>query len=224
MGKYVIIAIEAATSACSVALQAGGEIYQKHLIAPQKHAELLLPMIDTVLKEANLSLQQVDAIAFGCGPGSFMGVRTATGIAQGLAFGANLPLIPVSTMQTLAQTAYEKTSAKNMLVAWDARMDAIYWGAYTIENHPIMQPIQPDQLSLPENIAPPENWDFVAVGNAWQAYSQQLSHWLVNKKTQIDIYPEAQEMLKIADYFYRTGKCIDPVHAKPVYLRDRVAN
>ncbi len=100
-----ILTFDTATEACSVALQCGDAVYYRHEIAPQQHAKILLPMIQALITEANIKLSDLDAIGFGCGPGSFMGVRLATGMAQGLGFGLQIPLIPISTLQTIAQSA-----------------------------------------------------------------------------------------------------------------------
>ena len=219
-----ILALDTATAACSVALSINGEVRQRFEIAPRQHAELILPMVEQLLAEAGLHLTQLDAIAFGHGPGSFMGVRIATGIAQGLSFGADLPLIPVSTLQVLAQTAYQKTADSNLLVAWDARMHAVYWGAYCLGADQIMQPIQADALSAPDKVFLPTEKKWSAAGNGWLAYQAELTAILDNCQTiDTDIYPQADALIRIAEVLYHQGKRSTALEVEPVYLRDEVA-
>jgi len=141
-----ILAFETATQACSAALCIDSTIIERFQVAPRKHSDLILPMIDEVLREAGVTLDQVDAIAVGIGPGSFMGVRLAVGIAQSLAFGQDKRVIPVSTLQILAQTAHRELKMDQVLAAWDARMGEMYWSAYQLKNH-LMQSVQKDQLT-----------------------------------------------------------------------------
>lgn len=113
-----ILAFDTATNACTVALQVGAKVYARHEIAPSQHAKLLLPLINDLLSEAKINLSDLNAVAFGCGPGSFMGVRLATATAQGLAFGLNIPLISISTLQILAQTAGGKMLSQAGMPEW----------------------------------------------------------------------------------------------------------
>ncbi len=117
-----LLAIETATEACSAALYIDGEISERYEVAPRRHAELILLMMEQLLTEAELKLTQLDALAFGRGPGSFTGVRIATGVIQGAAFGAQLPVVPVSTLAALAQRHYRMRGACRILPAFDARM------------------------------------------------------------------------------------------------------
>ena len=168
-----ILAFDTATAACSVALSVKGEIYEQFEIAPRKHGQLILGMVQHLLSAAGMSLTDLDAIAYGCGPGSFMGIRLATGIAQGLAFGADKPLIPVSSLQTLAQSAYLGTQAPQIAAAWDARMQAIYWGVYRCDEAGLMQSVQSDTLSQPGQLMLPTG-SWLAAGNAWKVYADKL--------------------------------------------------
>lgn len=219
-----ILAFDTATAACSAALSIRGEIRDQCEIAPQRHAELILPMVDKLLREAGITLKQLDAIAFGQGPGSFMGVRIAAGVAQGLAFGSDLPVIPVSTLQALAQTAYQQTHYPDIIAAWDARMQAIYWGAYRLGDHQIMTPVSVDALSAPTEIVLPAGIPWHLAGNAWQAYRQELAPVLVSHPEIIDIYPQANAIIRIAERLYQQGKVRSALEIEPVYLRDQVAH
>lgn len=221
-----ILAFDTATAACTVAVMMGQEIRGRFEIAPQRHAELILPMVDNLLADAGISLKQLDAIAFGQGPGSFMGVRIAAGVAQGLAFGVDLPVIPVSTLQTLAQTAYQQTQCSRVIAGWDARMNAIYWGRYQLEpdGGQVMEPLQADALDFPEAIPIPPTQTWILAGNAWSAYSKQLSPVLDSYAKVTDIFPRAEAMLAIAAVRYREGKVRHALEIEPVYLRDQVAH
>lgn len=219
-----ILAFDTATAACSVALLIKGEIHDQCEIAPQRHAELILPMINQLLADAGITLKQLDAIAFGQGPGSFMGVRIAAGVAQGLAFGADLPVIPVSTLQALAQTAYQQTGFPDIIAAWDARMQAIYWGIYRLASNRLMMPLCPDALNAPHEIIFPAEGDWQLVGNAWQAYRQELASVLISHAEITDIYPQASAIARIAEILYQQGKVRSALEIEPVYLRDQVAH
>lgn len=220
-----ILGFDTATAACTVALTINGEIRERSEIAPQRHAELILPMIDSLLAEAGIQLNQLDAIACGQGPGSFMGVRIAIGIAQGLAFGADLPVIPVSTLQTLAQTAFQQTGATAVVAGWDARMNAIYWGMYQQDAaSKIMLPQQADALNLPEEILFPATQNWLLAGNAWSTYRRQLPSVLDSYTKATDIYPQARAMLAIAAILYGEGEVRNAQEIEPVYLRDQVAH
>lgn len=225
-----ILTFDTATEACSVALQCGDAVYYRHEIAPQKHASLLLPLIQSLMTEANIKLSDLNAIGFGCGPGSFMGVRLATGMAQGLGFGLNIPLIPISTLQTLAQTAASETRASasvptTILAGWDARMNEIYWGFYQLDKNNIMQPTINDQLSAPEAV----DTSFVhtigsLAGNAWKAYQNRLPSAFSTIPSFTDIYPEAKAMLTIARSKYLASETVAAVNAHPHYVRHHVVH
>ncbi|MFA0231771.1 tRNA (adenosine(37)-N6)-threonylcarbamoyltransferase complex dimerization subunit type 1 TsaB, partial [Vibrio sp. 10N.261.45.A7] len=126
-----ILAVDTATENCSVALVIGDQVFARSEEAPRDHTKKILPMVDEVLKEANVALTDLDAIAFGQGPGSFTGVRIGIGIAQGLAFGADLPMIGVSTLAAMAQGSYRKFGETHVATAIDARMSEVYWARYS---------------------------------------------------------------------------------------------
>lgn len=200
-----ILCFDVATDACTVALQVGDRVFSRHDIAPRKHAQLLLPMIQDLLCEAKITLSDLQAIAFGCGPGSFMGVRLATGMAQGLAFGLSIPVMPISTLQVIAQAAFEKTGAKKIVSGWDARMHEVYWGKYVCDDHGVMQPQQEDALCTLEKI------DTVSLG--------ALGFTFAGNIFSDNTYPEATAMLTIALLKYAHGDVVSPENAHPHYVR-----
>lgn len=219
----IILALETATEACSAALLIHDEIKQQYVVSPQQHANLILPMCKQLLDEAGISFKQIDAIAFGRGPGSFTGVRIAAGVTQGLAFAHELPVLPVSSLQALAQTAYVTYDAKNVLACIDARMGEMYWSAYQCSSE-LMSPIIKEEVIAPHKIAMAIYGKWFGVGSAWKSYQAQLqtafSHNLNDFNSQL--YPTAQSVLQIALQDWQLGKFILPEQVLPVYLRDKV--
>lgn len=202
-----ILAIDTTTQSCSAAITHQGVIAERFEIAPRQHTELILPMIEELLVEMNLMRQELQAIAFAAGPGSFMGTRLATGVAQGLGYALDIPLIPVSTLQILAQTAYEKHGCRRVVCGWDARMQEVYWGVYQ-EQQGLMQPLQSDRLSSIKEIDSVES-DYVRVGNIW------------NDEV---LYPHATALLSLAVPLFESGHTVSAMKAEPVYLRNNVVS
>lgn len=224
-----LLAVESATDACSVALYCHGEIVSDHRIAPQKHAQLLLPMIDTILGNAGIKATDLDGVAFGCGPGSFTGVRIAAAATQGIAFGADIGVIPVSSLQALAQGTYRSQSASHVLASFDARMGEVYWGVYAADTGNIMRPLQGDRVCRPEHVSVPtgataRKW-FLA-GSGADEYRRSLSA-AISKNGLVEIIknccPHAQDVLTIALPVANKGGFESAADALPVYLRDKVA-
>lgn len=205
-----LLTFDTATHACTAALQVGKKIYSRFQMAPNQHAALLLPMIQALLDEANLARADLSAIAWGVGPGSFMGVRLATGIAQGLAFGLRIPVIPISTLQIVAQTAHEKTGAKKIIAGWDARMQEIYWGVYVCDAQGVMCAQQEDTLCALDQL---DRNSFSALGFAFAG----------NIFSDVT-YPDAKSMLVIANSKYLRHETILPENAHPHYVRHHVVH
>lgn len=159
-----LLALETATEACSAALWVDGRVLARFQHAPRLQTELMLPMVDELLAEAGIRLNDLDAIAYSRGPGAFTGVRIAAAVAQGLAFGVDLPIIPVSSLQTLAQGVNREYGADRVLCVFDARMDEIYVGAYEKDKDGLMQPLAPERLGAAATVALPEG-AFFAAGN-----------------------------------------------------------
>ena len=217
-----ILALDTATEACSAALLDDDSIYERHEIAPRRHAELILPMVDGVLAQAGLGLQDLDAIAFGRGPGAFTGVRIAAGVTQGLALGAGLPVIPLSSLATLAQGAAGRSAV--LLPAIDARMGEIYWAAYEKVQDNLVRPVAEEQVTSPEAVQVPVDKHVFGVGSGWGAYRLRLEGVLNGQITGMDPerYPLARDMLPLAVREYNAGRCVGADQAVPVYLRDNV--
>ena len=216
-----LLALDTATEACSAALLNEGEITSRSEIVPRRHAELILAMIDELLAEADLRLNRLDAIAFGRGPGAFTGVRIAAGVTQGLAWGSNLPVIPVSSLAALAQSAAGQ--ADTVLAAVDARMGEVYWCCYQVKEGRVTA-ITDEQVSKPDHVYSAVSGPLYGVGTGWDTYGD-----LFSKKFRQDLqgydgsrYPLAECILPLAVELYDENACLDFGSAVPVYIRNRV--
>ncbi len=215
-----LLAIESATDVCSVALRINEHSRQKSALQPRIHSELILPMVDELLTEAGIELKQLDAIAFGCGPGSFTGLRIASAMVQGLAFGSSLPVVAVSSLAVLAQTAMRKHGIEHLVTAIDARMKEIYWAVYSKNKQGLMTLNGQETVCMPEEaILDAENVT-TGVGNGgvyfevFKSRNPQLIDW------RLDCVPEAIDLLDLAEAEYFQGRCLEPDQAAPVYLRE----
>lgn len=215
-----ILALDTSTEHCSIALSLSGHITSKDILAGQQHSELLLPLLHELLLTNDVTLSQLDGIAFGAGPGSFTGLRIACGVAQGLAFATNSALIGVSTLEALAQ----KSGNNKIIATLDARMGEIYHAAYK-KNDGHWVTVSEPMVCLPQNAPalPGDNW--VGCGSGFDVYTKELSH-LYNKQLldiQLGLYPHASEMTQIAITQLTKDPDIPPMDAAPIYIRNKVA-
>ena len=215
-----LLAIDTSTEACSAAMHIRGETISRYEFAPRKHAELILPMVDQLLAEAQIRLSDLDAIAFGRGPGAFTGVRIATGVAQGLAFSVGLPLIPVSSLATLAQSV--NGQAEYIASIIDARMEEVYYGLY--RSNDIVALIGEECVISPEKIITGNCTNCVGVGSGWARYADILQRVFTGHLNgyNADHYPHARDMIPLAIRAFRNGDVKAPEEAAPVYLRNNV--
>jgi tRNA threonylcarbamoyladenosine biosynthesis protein TsaB len=217
-----LLAVDTSTDACSVALLHKGNVYEDFRVIPRQHTKQVLPMIDALLKTHQLTVQDLDAIAFGRGPGSFAGIRIATGVAQGLAFGAEKPVIPVSTLASIAYQRFQE-GAQHVVAALDARMDEVYWGAFeNIDGYPVV--IEQERVNHPERVSLPFDAQWEGAGSGW-GYASSMSALVQEKVATInpDVYPTASAMVRLAERAWQKGETVAPEEALPVYLRDDVA-
>lgn len=221
-----VLAFETSTDACSVALSVAGEIRERFELAPRRHAELILPMAEALLAEAGLTPRGLDGLAFGRGPGSFTGVRIAAAVAQGVAFASDLPVAPVSTLQTLAEGVARELGEDAVLALLDARMQEVYWGAYRRASAGGMEAVVADTLSPPERVAVPPESRWVAAGSGWGAYAEALRRGLGEAiaRELPDRYPRAADVARIGAEVLGRGAGVPAAGAVPVYLRDRVVH
>ena len=218
-----ILAIDTSTEACSVALAIDDNVNERFELVQQRHSECLLPMVQALLAEASLGLSQLDAIAFSRGPGSFTGLRIGAGVTQGLAFGADLPVVAISSLAALAQGQ----NMQKILAAFDARMGQVYYGAYRRNAQGLVElwgtesVVAPDAVSLPMD----SDSDWVGAGNGWDQYTEQLLTGLKDRvKTWLpQCYPHAKDIITLAKDSVARRDVIAPQAAIPVYVRDDVA-
>ena len=227
-----ILALDSSTEACSAALLSGEMVLHRYADAPRAHTQLLLPMVDELLAEANLRLEDLDAIAFGRGPGSFTGIRIATSMAQGLAFAVDKPLLAISTLAALAQgvleTYKDSVSPEIILAAIDARMAEIYWAAYRVDADGLVCLCGEEQLSPPAQISIdalqslPANAIIYAAGSGWN-FADQIPLSARISKQYPSLLPNTVHIAKLAARDFLNGLGQSAEDALPVYLRDKVA-
>lgn len=223
-----ILAIDTATEGCSVALGIGDRLVERYVELERGHAERILPMIDAVLAEGGVALTQLDALAFGRGPGGFTGLRLAASVAQGLAFGADLGVVPVSDLAAVAQRARQlEPAARRVLVVNDARMREVYWAEYDVASDSGVHPIGDERVDAPGDVT----WGGERAALPWVAAGRGLMAWpdLASRCGDAgatllpDLLPRAAEILALARPSVAASRLLDPADALPVYVRDRVA-
>lgn len=221
-----ILAIDTATEACSAAMWNDGATTAHFELCPREHTQRILPLVQDILTETGITLTELDALAFGRGPGSFTGVRIGIGIAQGLALGANLPMIGVSTLVTMAQGAWRKTGATRVLAAIDARMGEVYWAEYQRDEQGIWHGEETEAVLKPEAVTArlqQLDGEWATVGTGWAAWPDMAHGTSVTLVDGEMLLPAAEDMLPLACQLLADNKTVAVEHAEPVYLRNNVA-
>ncbi len=215
-----LLAFDASTEFLSIALRADEQSYKIDLKAGQTASQLILPQIQTLLDDAELALVDLDGIAFGAGPGSFTGVRIACGVAQGLAFGANLPVVGVNVLMALA----EASGAERVIAASDARMGEVYHAAFVRESDQWTE-VRAAGVYKPNAVPVVEGDGWVGVGTAWSVYGEELYQQYKNQVTSArpEMTPMGEAILALATPIFERGEALPASEAKPVYIRNRVA-
>ncbi len=221
-----LLAIETSETACSAAIWSDGDIIETYREQPRGHSELLLPMIDTLISESGIRKPRLDAIAFGRGPGSFTGVRIAAAVTQGISFGLDIPVIPVSSLQALAQGVYRTTAHQQVAVAFDARMHEVYWALCSADTDGVMQLQGVEMVCAPDRVSQPQQGRWIGAGSGWGAYaeplSERLSPWLEQQIPHL--FCHAQDVAIIAAQALSQGDAaVTAAEALPLYLRNNVA-
>jgi tRNA threonylcarbamoyladenosine biosynthesis protein TsaB len=214
-----ILAIETSSELASAALLHNGQVIARETAGVQTHSQTLLPMVQAVLAEAGLALAQCAAIGFGAGPGSFTGVRTACGVAQGLGFGADLPLVPVVTLEAMAESCRDACGATDVLVLLDARMAEVYWAQYRYADG--WQVVSAPRVGPAAAVV--AQGPVVACGNALSAYAPAFAAQPFAAAARADIVPHASYVARLAERAFLAGAAVHAREASPLYLRDKVA-
>lgn len=219
-----LLAVETSTDACSAALFVDGEIREKFQLAPREHTKLILPMIDALMADAELKPQQLDAVALSRGPGSFTGVRIATGVVHGIAFGADIPVVLVSTLAAIAQGFFNQQDVDLSFTAMDARMNEIFWGVYQRNALGLAELLGEEAVTPAADIVFPECSGF-GVGSGWAVQGDVLRARLGDKLQGVvsEAWPHAACIAQLGAYDFANGLAVPVEQAMPVYLRDKVA-
>lgn len=216
-----VLAIDTATERCSVALRVDGQVLSRSIDTARGHADNILPLLDELLREAQLTLSDLNGIAYGRGPGSFTGVRIAVGVVQGLAFGADLPTVGISNLAAVAQQISQP--ADRVLVCMDARMGEVYWSVFDCDRHSGLV-----VAAAPEHVAPPDSVQVAAgritalAGTGFGAHPQ-LSTRFGHIPVHPTLLPRAEDIALLGEPELAAGRGKPATQAQPVYLRDQVA-
>lgn len=212
-----ILAIDTSFGICSVAISTEHHIYSKHLPEIRQSGQVLC-LIDELLKSAELQFSALKAIAVGCGPGSFTGVRIAISAAQGLAFAVGLPVVPISSLAALAQSAYENHGWPHILTAMDARMQEIYCATWAVNTEGYVEAASEELLLAPSQLVVPQDISWCGIGDAWIQYPEQMHYQPSTIETHIQ--PLATSLLSLAKPFLSRGQWVSARDIAPTYLRE----
>jgi tRNA threonylcarbamoyladenosine biosynthesis protein TsaB len=219
-----LLAIDTATEQCSVALLRDDVVLHRGVQTPRGHADLVLPMVQELMNEAGMAFSQLNAIAFGRGPGGFTGVRIAIGVAQGLAYAADLPLIPVSNLAAVAQQGAELVSpGAQLLVCMDARMGEVYSGLFVVGAEGLVTSIAAEQVCAPERVEVPISTLAMGLGTGFRAYASLQARY-AGMTLRDDALPHAIHIAQLATRDWQAGLTVSAADAAPVYLRDQVVH
>ena len=223
-GEAAVLALETSTDLCSVALATGGRIKECTRETPREHTRHVLGQVDELLHAAGLTVAELDAVAFGRGPGTFTGVRLATAVAQGLAVARGLSLLPVSSLAALAWRCWREDAVSPVLAAMDARLEQVYWGMYTVDSD-TLSVLHSETLSSPAQLQAalsslPGDWHGAGSGAALpglrDAIGTGAGEW------RLELRPDARAVLELALVDFRAGRTAGFDQAQPLYLRDPV--
>jgi tRNA threonylcarbamoyladenosine biosynthesis protein TsaB len=220
-----LLAIETSSESCSVALSMDGEVREVHEHAPLHHAEILLPAVNRLLAEAGISLSALDVIAFGRGPGSFTSLRIGIGVVQGLAWGAEVPVIPVSSLAAVALEASELSGGDQTLVrvALDARMQQVYHCDFRAQGPDSVVALSPERVCNPGELSDTPDEPFIVAGNGFERFEEleQQAGNAVHSFPQL--LPRASMIVRLALNWLRDNEPLPAALAQPVYIRNEVA-
>ncbi len=216
-----LLAIETSTEYLSLAASRDERVTERSMLAGQRHSELLIDEIDALLAAAGLGVGEIDAVVFGAGPGSFTGLRIACGAAQGLALARGIALIPVGSLEAVAEGSH----SEKVIVCLDARMGEVYHGAYVRSGNVQWEEVSPPGLFAPADVPLLSGHAWTGCGSGFGVHSGVLRQRYGASLAAIlpDLVPQAGPMLRLAGPRFLRGEAIDPAMAAPFYIRDKVA-
>lgn len=227
-----LLALDTSSEGCSAALFIDGDITERFELAPRAHTRLLMPMIRELLAEKSLRPADLDVLAFACGPGSFTGLRIATGVVQGLAWGLDIPVVPVSSLAAVALgtiNSMNLAEGDSVAIAFDARMGEVYWGCFSCQNGlPVLlereQVCAPSEVTLANAVESdyPARW--FGAGQGW-VFRNIMPVDVSERMVSVDesVVPRAAWVARLAVIGFGQGKAVSAEQAQPVYIRDEVA-
>lgn len=222
-----LLALDTSSIACSVALQNAGRVLVRHAEQPREHTRLLMPMITAVLDEGSVGLADLDAIVLGNGPGSFIGMRIAASVAQGLAFAAGLKIVPVSSLAAVAAQVFAEHDADEVVVTQDAHMHEVYLGIFRAADNSVPEAKGHERLqscAVIDELQSPIDGPRLAAGSGWQRYPELLAANQERFTAVVDIWhPHANYLLPLGRAKLREGGAVSPQEVAPAYLRQKVA-
>lgn len=224
-----ILALDTSSDYCSVSLYSKGELTSKSELAPRSHTQLLLPMAKQIVENSELKLKDLDAIAFGCGPGSFTGLRIAAGVAQGLAYGLDCSIFPISNLKAMALQHYKQSGEKNVLVAFDARMNEVYWSVCQVNISAQLASVETfggEHVSAPESLFLPDEMvalSLAGVGSGFD-FLERFPLDVQRSMNSVDVNarPKADGICELALSAVQQGLTGKLADAMPSYIRDKV--
>jgi len=219
-----LLAIDTSTEGCSAAVALDDRIIERYELAPRRHAELILPMVEEVLEEGGLGVNELDGLAFGRGPGAFTGVRIAAGVIQGIAYAAGLRVAGISSLAAMAQQALREYGHQQVIALIDARIGEVYCGAFRAGADGLIQPVGEELLCAPGAVPLPRGRGWFGVGSGWTAYPEILQARLGEHLSgaNAECFPHAADVARLARARFATGHTVEAADALPIYLRDRV--
>ena len=219
-----ILALDTCTESCSAALFYQGQLFERVEMTQRGHSDLILGMMDELFRQANTTISEVEVLAFGRGPGSFTGVRVGVGVAQGIAFARDIPVVAISSLAAVAQEAAEQFEQEYIAVAMDARMGEIYCASFQVVDG-LVQLLDEERGCPPEQFMPQSEQEWLAAGTGWGVYLQQLSDNFAGKLSEVSVslFPQSRNIIKLAQPEIDAGHMVSADKATPVYLRNNVA-
>lgn len=218
-----LLAVDTSSNACSVALQVSDDIIERHVVEPRAHTRILLPMISELLAEGRVALNELDAIVLGNGPGSFIGMRIGASVVQGMCFGADIRVVPVSSLAAIAVEAFAEYPHEYVVVAQDARMNEVYLGCFTKGANDLPE-LMGDESIVPVGELPVATSSYAASGAAWQHYPDLMKANSRHVEVHLSIsVPRAKHLLPLGRHAAEAGRAISPEALIPAYLRNKVA-